>query len=354
LARHLLKAQAQPRNENKTLFEGLMNYVNPLALNQKTIRMACAGDSTVLLLGATGTGKSSLAREIHNRSRRREKPFITVNLATLHEGTLESELFGHERGAFTGADQRRVGKLEIANGGTVFLDEIGDLTPRLQARLLEFLQSRTISPVGANREVRLDVRIIAATHRNLEKKVRDGTFREDLLHRLRVLSVELPGLSQQSECFGEIFHAVLESVCKEQKRTVHRIEPDLATQLEAHPWPGNYRELRNVLEYAVQSAEKETLAISDLPPWFVQSNTSEYLASAMNSALGVAELPLTMDFYETITRFEKEYFRRALTRFGGRLSLTARKTGMNKTTLLRRLRQLGLHPAIEQGEGGAE
>jgi DNA-binding NtrC family response regulator len=325
-----------------------MNFQDPMRLYRKSVNMAFAGDSNVLLLGATGTGKSTLAREIHSRSRRREKPFITVNLACLHEGTLESELFGHERGAFTGADQRRVGKLELAQGGTVFLDEIGDLTPRLQARLLEFLQSRVISPVGSNREVRLDVRVIAATHRDLEKKVRENSFREDLLHRLRVLTIRMPGITDFSETFGELVHGVLESVCTEQRRRILRLEPAFASKLEAYSWPGNFRELRNVLEYAVLSASGDTLLVEDLPGWFEESFAGMAGVNSLSSSiLGVAELPLTLDFYESLAHFEREYLKRALMRFGGRLNLTARRTGMNKTTLIRRLRQLGIHPAME-------
>ncbi len=301
----------------------------------------------MLLLGATGTGKSTIAREIHVRSRRREKPFVTVNLACLHEGTLESELFGHERGAFTGADQRRVGKLELAQGGTVFLDEIGDLTPRLQARLLEFLQSRTISPLGSNREVRLDVRVIAATHRDLDRKVREGTFREDLLHRLRVVTIRMPGISELSENFGEVVHGILETVCREQRKSVKRLDPAFASKLEAYSWPGNFRELRNVLEFAVLSCSGETLTLEDLPPWFDEA----FLAIAgvspgSASILGVAEFSMTLDFYESLARFEREYLKRALLRFGGRLNLTARRTGVNKTTLIRRLHQLGIHPKM--------
>jgi DNA-binding NtrC family response regulator len=179
----------------------------------------------------------------HPRSeQRRDKPFVVVNLATLHDGTLESELFGRERGAYTGADTRRVGKLELAQGGTVFLDEIGELPLRLQARLLEFLQSRTICPMGSNRETKLDVRVIAATHQPLQRKVRDGAFREDLFHRLRVIEIGLPSLSDLGENFGEILHSVLASVCRSGKQVL-RIHPEVADRMEAYPWPGNFREL---------------------------------------------------------------------------------------------------------------
>lgn len=322
---------------------------------QKAISLACTGDSTVLLLGATGTGKSSLARDIHFKSSRQEKPFITINLASLHEGTLESELFGHERGAFTGADQRRVGKLELAHGGTVFLDEIGDLSLRLQARLLEFLQSKTISPVGSNRQIRLDVRVIAATHQPLEKKVREGIFREDLLHRLRVLTVRLSSLSENLDCFGELVHDCLESICLEQRKQILRLNPKFASTLEAYSWPGNFRELRNVLEFAVMSATSEELCLEDLPEWFHES-LMKFPESKMREAgaLGVAELALSLDFYESTARFEREYLRRALMRFGGRVNLTARKTGVNKTTLIRRLRQLGIHPDSSTKDSSVE
>lgn len=317
--------------------------------NTRAFQLACEGESTVLLTGATGTGKTSLARQIHDRSRRRDKPFVVINLATLHEGTLESELFGRERGAYTGADFKRVGKLELAQGGTVFLDEVGELPVRLQARLLEFLQSRTLTPMGSNREVRLDVRIIAATHQPLEKKVRDGSFREDLFHRLRVIELNLPSLSALSEQFGEILHSVLSDVCRMTGKTVHRIAPEVADRFEAYSWPGNFRELRNVLEFAVQVCCDHQILLTDLPEWFVRSPAGGSKATGA-AMLGVIEFELGSDFYACMTAMEREYLRRALARFGGRLNLTARKIGMNKTTLLRRVRDLGIHP----GEPGAE
>ena len=174
-----------------------------------TYKIACNSNSTVLITGDTGTGKTHLASMIHNNSTKKGKPFVVVNLATLHEGTLESELFGHEKGSFTGAEHKRIGRLEAAQGGTVFLDEIGELSPRLQSRLLEFLNSKTIVPVGSNRELQLDVRVIAATHKNLQVAVKNKEFREDLFHRLRVISLKLLPLRERYEEFDGIVHDCL-------------------------------------------------------------------------------------------------------------------------------------------------
>lgn len=306
---------------------------------QKLIRLAERSDVNVLITGPTGSGKSRLAREIHEASPRSGRPFVTVNLATLHEGTFESELFGHERGAFTGADQRRAGRIESAQGGTLFLDEIGELTPRLQARLLEFLQSKRITPVGGNREIQADVRVIAATHRDLPRAVAAREFREDLFHRLRVLTIGLVSLQDRPDDFDGLVHGVLEELTAASGRSLLRISEEVAASLEAHDWPGNLRELRNVLEYAVLASEGPEITSDDLPTWFREPACS---VTPAPGALGVAETPLTLDFHGTLAAFEKDYLRRALQRYRGRVNLTARQIGMNKTTLIRRMRVYGL------------
>lgn len=308
--------------------------------------MACSSNCSVLLTGPTGTGKSTLARQIHDASTRKNRPFVSINLATLHEGVFESELFGHEKGAFTSAEIKRTGKLELAHGGTVFLDEIGDLSFRMQARLLEFLQTKLVCPVGGNREIKLDVRVIAATHKNLKQSVERKEFREDLFYRLRVLSIPLRPLRERVEDFDELIHDCLRRACEEAHRKVFKISAEVAEKFESYDWPGNIRELKNVLDYAVLSSENQEVTLKDLPSWltFASDEIDQHLLKS-HAVLGMAEVPLTLDFQDTLRRFEKEYLSRALSRNRGRVSRTARQIGLSKATLIRRIRAYGINVA---------
>lgn len=323
-----------------------MNHTDLLGIDlphsqQKTFKLACESEATVLLTGPTGSGKSYWAQQIHLRSRRRSGPWVSVNLASLHLGTLESELFGHEKGAFTHAQQSRIGFFELAQGGTLFLDEIAELPIHLQSRLLQFLQDKTLSAVGSSRLRKLNVRIIAATNRDLEKAVNDGTFREDLYFRLRILSLPMKSLNERWDEFDTIVHNLLSQICHEQNRRILKISAAAADHLEAYPWPGNIRELRNALEYAILSCQNDSLEKCDLPHWLITAATQQK-PSAHIPSLGKLQLDLSLDYHGMMSQFEREYLSRALMRFRGRINLTARQTGLSKTTLIRRVRSLNL------------
>ena len=208
-------------------------------------------DSTVLVTGETGTGKSVLSGSMHFNSARRDKPFVKITCANIPEALLESELFGHEKGAFTGANKTRVGRLEQANGGTVFLDEIGELSPALQAKLLQVLEDKSFERVGGNRTIRSDIRIITATNRNLEQRLADRTFREDLYYRINVLRVHLPPLRERPDCIEPLAYHLLEKICRSVKKRVDGFSPEVITRFKSYSWPGNIRELSNVIERAV-------------------------------------------------------------------------------------------------------
>ncbi len=307
--------------------------------------LACKTDANVLITGPTGTGKTRLAREIHQGGRRFAGPFVSINLATLHEGILESELFGHERGSFTGADQKRVGKIETAQGGTVFLDEIGELSLRLQSRLLDFLQYKTVTPVGSNRVVNVNVRIIAATNKDLEKEVAAGRFREDLFHRLRLITIEKRALIERSEGFEVFIAQCLRELGSGTDLAIPSITPEVIAWITRYNWPGNFRELKSVLEFATLASGGGPLGTEHLPRWFladVERFENETRTPSTHTPMGEISILATADYHHAISTFERVFLTRALERYRGRINLTARKTGINKTTLLRRIRALGL------------
>lgn len=321
--------------------------------------VALTGKLPVLLQGPTGSGKSRLAARIHALSPRAKGPWVTINVASLSEGVFESELFGHERGAFTGAQSRRRGRIEQAQGGTLFLDEIGELSLRQQSRLLELLQTREFYPVGSDRKQLLDAQIIVATHRDLTREVAEGRFREDLLHRLRVVSLELQPLHALSEHWGEVIHQCLGEVCAELGKSVRALSAEVASLLETYHWPGNWRELRHALEYAVLSSRGGTIQWQDLPQWIVRA--ANPAAEALSSSppppelsLGMLTLPCDINYNRALTQFERRFLERALRKFRGRVNETARRTGMSKNTLIRRMRRHSLRsprPRIRANHG---
>jgi DNA-binding NtrC family response regulator len=293
-------------------------------------RRAAPSSATVLLLGESGTGKEVVARAIHRWSLRAGRPFVVVNCVALSEELLESELFGHERGAFTGAHQQKRGKLEVAHGGTVFLDEIGDVRPALQAKLLRVLQDQTFERVGGTRTIRSDLRFVAATNRDLRAAVRDGQFRLDLYYRLDVVSLALPALRERPGDVPLLAQHFLERYRRELKRELAGIRDDALACLRRYPWPGNVRELENVIERAVVLADGPEITPRDLPPEIRD-------AAAEGEAREAART-----YHACVEEFKRGLILSTLRRTGGNRTRAARLLGLQRTYLARLIRDLGL------------
>jgi len=304
-------------------------------------------EATILLTGESGTGKEVVARMIHARSPRREGQFVVVNCGALPGELLESELFGHVRGAFTGAVRDRVGRFELAHRGTLFLDEVGDLPLHLQVKLLRVLQERTFERVGENRTRTTDARIIAATNVDLRKAVAEGRFREDLYYRLRVVPIEIPPLRERREDIEPLARALLDRVARRERRAV-RLSPNALRMLQAYSWPGNVRELENAIEYAVAVARGQTLLPEDFPPEIRASAGPDAgpRASATDTPGTGAAPPgaatQTGTPPDDPRGLERERIRRALEAARWRRQEAARRLGISRTTLWRKMRELGL------------
>ena len=217
----------------------------------KSLERFSRTDSTILITGDTGTGKSFLSGTVHFNSPRRKKPFVKINCANIPVDLLESELFGHEKGAFTGADKQRIGRFEQASGGTIFLDEIGEMNMGLQTKLLRVLEEKSFERVGGNKTIHADVRIIAATNRDLVRQVEMGLFREDLYYRINVLPIRLPSLKERKECLMPLAEVLLRKSCRALRRDIRGFTPEAVASIEAYDWPGNIRQLANTIERAV-------------------------------------------------------------------------------------------------------
>jgi transcriptional regulator with GAF, ATPase, and Fis domain len=244
---------------------GLVGSSSAMGRVYSTIEKVSRYKTNILLLGESGTGKELIARALHARGPRRQQLFVPLNCATLGRELLENELFGHERGAFTGADRQKRGLLESADGGTVFLDEIGEMAPQLQAKLLRFLEEKAFKRVGGVADIRVDVRVIAATNRNLEDEVKKGRFREDLYYRLNVLPIVLPPLRTRADDIPELVHYFVDSYNREFRKRVRGVAPDAMRRLQAYGWPGNIRELRNAVERAMLLVEGDELSVDQFP-----------------------------------------------------------------------------------------
>jgi DNA-binding NtrC family response regulator len=294
-------------------------------------------DSTVLILGESGTGKDLLAQEIHARSQRNGKAYVAVNCAALPETLIESELFGYERGAFTGAAQQKKGRFEQAHGGSLFLDEIGDMNPVTQSKVLRALENRTIERLGGTQTIPVDVRVISATHRDLPSAIRDGKFREDLFYRLRVVTIELPPLRAHKEDIAALANAFLQIHGARLERA-RRLTKEALAALEAHDWPGNIRELKNALERAMVLSRGEEIQAADLPEEVLKRSPILPKVGDGGADLGLGE----SDFREAKRKFEVAYLRRQLTAHRWNISRTAATIGLHRQSLQERLRELGI------------
>jgi len=300
----------------------------------RLVEQVAPARSTVLITGESGTGKELIAKAIHEASPRAGRPFVTVNSSNIPSELLESELFGHTRGAFTGAVAAKKGLFEVADGGSIFLDEIGDIPPETQVRLLRVIQEREFTPLGDTTPRRVDVRIVAATNIDLKEAVRQGTFREDLYYRLAVVPIELPPLRDRREDILPLAQHFIQKYNEENGRDVsEQLSPDVLALLESYSWPGNVRELENTIERAVVIAPgdeitKECLRTEISDP---KSVVSGHHDGASNTA--VTDIGRGINFYEEVRRFEIDLIRRALEQTGGHQSRAARLLGMNATTL---------------------
>jgi two-component system, NtrC family, response regulator AtoC len=295
------------------------------------VRVAAPSQSTVLILGESGTGKEVLARAIHEESPRKDAAFVAISCAALTETLLESELFGHERGAFTGANLRRKGKFEAASGGTLFLDEIGDISPKLQMDLLRVLEERKLSRVGGNEAIPVDVRIIAATHRDLRKEVAEGRFREDLFYRLNVISLSLPPLRDRKEDLPLLIERFLETLSVELAKRLDGVSPEAMAALMAHAWPGNVRELRNVLERGAVVAQGRIIQLADLG----MASLPPAPGPSGKTAAGAFE-PCSLE------DVEKHHIAEVLVFAHGNVTHSARILGIDRVTLYSKMRRYQL------------
>jgi NtrC-family two-component system response regulator AlgB len=320
------------RRENRSLREAargvsVLESASPTMQGAlETARRAAGSDATVLLTGESGTGKNVLAAAIHDWSPRRDAPFVTIACTTLAEHLLESELFGHVKGAFTGAWRDHPGRLTAADGGTVFLDEVGELPVDLQAKLLRFLEEHRFERVGDDRTLAIDARVIAATNRELEAGVREGRFREDLYFRLNVIGIQLPPLRERGEDLDALTDRILASVAARHGRRVVTVSPEARAALRAYRWPGNVRELVNVLERAVVLARERTIRADDLPDRvFAPGATS----------------PAAADATLSLENLERQHIVRVLAD-STTLEEAAARLGINPTTLWRKRKRYGL------------
>jgi len=342
-----LRAMADERYE-------MVGRSAPMAALYAQIAKVAPTRTRVLITGESGTGKELIARAVHRASALADKPFVKVNCAAIPPELIESELFGHERGAFTGATARKRGLFEIADGGTIFLDEVGDMISSAQAKVLRVLQSGEFSRVGGEQALKVDVRVVAATNRDLQAAVAAGQFREDLYFRLNVVPLRAPPLRERVEDVPLLCASFVEQACRENGMKVKVISPDALALLASYPWPGNVRELRNVIERLVILSD-ESIGVGDLPEEIVEEVARKRRESGAHpTELPRVELPAearALPLREFRDHMEREYIRVKLEENGWNISRTATLLGIERTNLHKKMRALGLSREA-QGQGG--
>jgi DNA-binding NtrC family response regulator len=322
------------RLKNYPDFGKMIGYSEPMKKVFEKIEKVATTDSTVLIHGDSGTGKELVARAIHFNSERKDKPLVPVNCGAIPEELLESELFGHEKGAFTGAIRTRIGRFELAQGGTIFLDEIGDMSPSLQVKLLRVIQEKQFERIGGVKTINADVRIIAATNQDLEKLVEEKRFREDLFYRINVIPVYLPPLRERGMDLPILANHFLKKVNKLKRKEVQRIAPAVMNLLMEYPWPGNVRELENMIEMLVVMKEEGEIGIEDLPNKIAQRKIPV-------STAYIGEFPEEgVDFNNMVVKFERDLLFKALDKCGGVKNRAAKMLNLNRTTLVEKLKRL--------------
>jgi two-component system response regulator AtoC len=317
-------------------FESLIGSGSAMRAIFGQIQKVAETDLTVLVRGESGSGKELVAQAIHQRSPRRDRPFVAVNCAAISRELVESELFGHEKGAFTGASARRIGRFEAAEGGTIFLDEIGDMPLETQGKVLRVLEERSFERVGGNRTLRADVRVVAATHRDLEAEVARGRYREDLYYRLKVVELLVPPLRERLEDLPALVDKFLHALAARLGREKRRVSAEAMARLLSHAWPGNVRELRHAIEQAAVLASGSAIEAADLRVGGAP------LAEAKGASVPAAGGSFSDAKRRAVEDFERTFITSALERHGGNISQTAEAIGMVRQSLQQKIRELGL------------
>jgi len=315
----------QELSQRREAFVNIIGSSEPMQKVFSFMEKVIPNKSNILITGESGTGKGLVAQAIHDAGPRKDKPFISINCGAIPENLLESELFGHKKGAFTSANEDKKGLITMAHSGTLFLDEIGELPQALQVKLLHVIQTKELTPVGDTRVITVDVRIIAATNADLMQRVKEGRFREDLFYRLNVIEIRMPSLRERSDDIPVLIKHYLQIYATEAGKAVKDIDYEAMQALLAYEWPGNIRELRNTIERATVLADGEVITIHDLPDKFRTLNVEGVSTSSLRQALD---------------NFEREYVRRSLMENKGNKETTSTKLGIDLATLYRKLKKL--------------